>query len=204
MKTNLSLIFLYATILAACSPSAPEAKISKKDTFTSNEIGWTIEIPKGFTSLSNNRIEANEQKGREAIEKVSGETTKTDSLIHLINFQKNQFNALSATIERFNESVDGDYGKHNKMVKKLIFDTYTDQKIKIDTLSSKEIIKKVPFNVFHIKIYGPNGSVIMSQVIYANLIKGYDFGVAINYNNESDKKALIDAFKNSAFDGSTN
>jgi hypothetical protein len=204
MKIKFNLIFLVVALLAACHPSTPKTEAPKVETYTSKEIGWTIDIPKGFQSMSKNRIEANEEKGRQAIEKASGTAVLTDSLIHLVNFQKNQFNSFMATIERFNEAKDGNYNEHNESIKKLIFDTYTHQNIKVDTLSGKEMIGKVPFNSFHIKIYGPNGEVIMNQIMYSTLTAGYDFGAAINYNNEVDKKTLIDAFKNSEFVGNTN
>jgi hypothetical protein len=36
--------------------------------------------------------------------------------------------------------------------------------------------------------------------MYSRLINGYDFGANINYNNDDDKKIMVDAFKNSKFD----
>ncbi len=203
MKINIQLLLLSTILISACNHAKQEANGGinrKKETFLSKEIGWTVEIPEGFKSLSDNRVEVNAQKGKEAIEKASGETVQMTGLIHLINFQRNQFNSFTATIEPFSEARDGKYEKNNRLVKKLIFDTYVNQKIKIDTSSAKELVKKRSFNVFLVKIYGPNGDVIMNQLLYSQLIRGYDFGVIINYNNEADKKTLVDAFKNSEFE----
>jgi len=187
-----------SAIFSACN-SSPKQEKPKLETYTSQEIGWTIEIPTGFQSLSQSRIAANEQKGKEAIGKVAEGDIKMDSLRHLVNFQKNQFNSFGATIETYTEKQAGDYLANNQLVKKLIFDTYTNQKIKVDTLSGREPIAGQIFNTFYIKIYGPSGEVLMNQIMFNQLIKGYDFGVNINHNNEADKEALLNAFKNSKF-----
>ncbi|TCC93598.1 hypothetical protein EZ428_02170 [Pedobacter frigiditerrae] len=198
MKTILFSIFAVITIFIACN-SSPKQEKPKLETYTNEEIGWTIEIPAGFQSLSQSRIAANEQKGKEAIGKVAEGDIKMDSLRHLVNFQKNQFNSFGATIEPYAEKKAGDYLVNNQLIKKLIFDTYTNQKIKIDTLSGKEEIAGLTFQTFNIKIYGPTGEVLMNQIMFNQLIKGYDFGVNINYNNETDKENLLNAFKNSSF-----
>ncbi|TKC12832.1 hypothetical protein FA048_04235 [Pedobacter polaris] len=199
MKSNLLYLLIFASVLLACNSSTPKTDEPKFETYTSKEIGWTIEIPKGYKPLSQNRIEANEKKGKEALGKVAEGEVSNTNLIHLVNFQKNQFNSLSATAEPYDLSRDGEYIANNQLVKKLIFDTYTNQKIKVDTLSGTAIIAGNTFYTFNIKLYGPSGEVLMNQIMYNQLIKGYDFGVNINYNNETDKDILINAFKNSKF-----
>lgn len=199
MKTKLFSLFAVITIFTACNSSTPKEEKAKLETYTSKEIGWTIEIPAGFQSLSQSRIAANEQKGKEAIGKVAEGDIKMDSLRHLVNFQKNQFNSFGATIEPYTEKKAGDYLANNQLVKNLIFDTYTNQKIKVDTLSGRENIAGQTFHTFNIKIYGPTGEVLMNQLMFNQLIKGYDFGVNINYNNEADKEKLLDAFRSSSF-----
>ena len=200
MKFNILVIIFLAGILSACNSSAPKDETPKSTTYTSKEVGWTIEIPEGYKPLSKNRMEANEQKGKEALGKVAEAEISTSGLLHLVNFQKNQFNSFSATAEKFDIKSDGDYWANNQAVKKLIYDTYTNQKIKVDTASGKELIAGRDFNTFNIKIYGPSGEVLMNQIMYNQLIKGYDFGVNINYNNDTDKEVLINAFKSSKFD----
>lgn len=200
MKKNLFLLLTFISFLSACNLSAPKEEETTPKIYNCKEIGWTIEIPKGFQSLSKNRMEANAEKGKAAIGKVTEGEIKTDGLKHLVNFQKNQFNSLNATIEAYKEKQDGDYIKNNQTVKKLIFDAYASQKIKIDTVSGKEMIAGYLFNRFDIKIYGPNHEVLINQIMFNQLIKGYDFGVNINYNNNVDKESLIRAFEKSKFD----
>lgn len=186
--------------MCACNSSIKTKEEEQKlEEYTNAKIGWTITVPKGYQVLSKGRIEANEQRGRVAIGATVKDTAQIEGLQHLINFQKNQFNLFSATIEPFKLSKASDYEQNNQLVKKLVYEAYTNQHIKIDTSSGKEVFGKRSFHAFYIKIYGPNGFVIMNQHTYSALINGYDFGVNINYNNEVDKKTLLDAFKSSSF-----
>jgi hypothetical protein len=204
MKINSSIIILLCVFLSACTSSTkidkPVAVLPENEgTYVNYELGWSIDIPAGFESLSDNNRLLNEQKGREAIAKANGVNVKTDSLIHLVNFQKNQFNQFAATLQSYNQKENGSYVKSISLTNKAIFDAYVNQKIKVDTVSGKENIAGMPFHTFYIKIYGPTGDVILNQIIYSSLLQGNDFSVSINYNNEADKKAMLDAFKNSSF-----
>lgn len=199
MKVKFLSLSCCLIILMACNSSAPPQEESKTTTYTSKELGWTIEIPTGYRLISKAKIEVNDQKGKEAINEVYEGDVNIDSLKHLVSFQKNQLNIFDSTIEPYEEKQAGEYEANNQALKKLLFDTYAKQKIKVDTLSGKETVQGHHFNAFYIKVYGPSGAVLMHQVMYSTLLKGYDFGVNINYNNEEDQKILMDAFKNSKF-----
>lgn len=200
MRSKILIPITIGCIFASCSSSNPPEEILKPTIYNSKEIGWTIEIPAGYKLISKAKIEVNDQKGKEAIGEVYDGEVTADSLQHLASFQKNQLNIFDSTIERYEEKELGEYEKNNQELKKLIFDTYSKQKIKADTSSGKETIQGHVFHAFYIKVYGPNGTPLMSQIMYATLINGYDFGVNINYNNEIDKNLLINAFKKSKFD----
>lgn len=187
-------------IFLSCNSSSLKEERDALEAYTSKEIGWTIEIPQGFKRTSQIKRDADDQKGKEAIEKVYEGELKIDSLRHLVSFMKNQFNSFDSTIEPYEETEAGEYAENNVLIHKLIFDTYHKQGIKIDTSSSKINLKGQLFNAFYIKIFGPNGEVALNQIMYSKMIKGYDFGVNINYNNEEDKNALISAFMNSNLD----
>lgn len=199
MKTKAILFLLFSWFLVACTSSTPPKEKPKTTSYTSEEIGWTIEIPEGYKLISKAKIEANDKKGKEAIGEVYDGEIKADSLKHLVSFQKNQLNIFDSTIEPYIEKEAGEYETNNKELKKLLYDTYTNQKIKIDTASSIEHIQGHKFCAFYITVYGPGGAVLMNQILYGTALKGYDFGVNINYNNEADKAKLMAAFKNSKF-----
>ena len=72
--------------------------------------------------------------------------------------------------------------------------------MKFDTLLRTETIQGLEFNVFEINLYSPKGEIVLNQLIYNKLYKGYDFGVNINSNNDFDKKVLLTALRQSKFD----
>ncbi|MRX70213.1 hypothetical protein SAMN06265349_101786 [Flavobacterium resistens] len=198
-----TILFFLLSIFISCGQKDPNKQIDegtiKGETYKSSDIGWTIEIPKGWSVISKDHIDSQESKGKEAIEKSSGQKVDMSQLKHLISFQKNQFNLFASTSEPFKEEYPGEYQENSKKLCNMIYQTYIDNKIKTDSSSGKEIIQGLEFNVFRTTIYAPDGKVILNQIMYNRLINGFDFGVNINYNNDEDKKAMLDAFKNSKF-----
>lgn len=194
-----SCLALSVSFILGCNSSSTKEEKPTPETFTSKEIGWKVEIPTGYKLTSQTKMDADDEKGKEAIGKVYQGELKVDSLKHLISFMKNQFNSFDSTIESYEESKPGEYAENNVLIHKLIFDTYHKQGIKIDTSSTTINLKGHSFNAFYIKIFGPNGEVALNQIMYSKMIKGYDFGVNINYNNEEDKKVLVNAFMSSNF-----
>lgn len=194
-----SCLAFFLSFILGCTSSSKKEEQSISETYTSKEIGWTIEIPKGYKLTSQTKMDADDQKGKEAIGKVYEGELKVDSLTHLISFMKNQFNSFDSTIEPYEEAKPGEYAENGVLIRKLVFDTYHKQGIKIDTSSAKLDLKGQVFNAFYIKIYGTNGEVALNQIMYSKMLKGYDFGVNINYNNEADKEILINAFRASKF-----
>lgn len=199
MKSIYLYVLLLISILLACNSDSPKQEKVLSQSYTSKEIGWTIVIPAGYKLTSQVKMNADDKKGKEAIGKVYDGEIKSDSLKHLVSFMKNQFNAFNSTIEPYTESEEGEYAANNQLIKKLLFDTYHKQGIKIDTSSAKIKVKNQDFNAFYIKIYGPNGDVVLNQIMFNRMVNGYDFGVNINYNNEDDKNMLMNAFMSSNF-----
>ncbi|HEX4375200.1 MAG TPA: hypothetical protein VHZ50_17980 [Puia sp.] len=203
MKLTKLVFTIYSVTIISCGQVDPNKQIDegrvKGEIYESKEIGWSIEIPKDWTIISKDKTEANDQKGKKAIEKSAGIQVDTKGLKHLISFQKNQFNIFASTSELYKEETPGEYQQNNKALNEIIYKTFVDQGIKLDSASGKEIIQGLEFNAFYTTIYTPDGKVILHQILYSRLINGYDFGVNINYNNEQDKKIMIDAWEKSKF-----
>ena len=203
MKLPSLILIIYSLVIISCGQADPNKQIDegsvKGETYESKEIGWSIEIPKNWKIISKDKVEANDEKGKSAIEKSSGLKIDTKALKHLISFQKNQFNIFASTSEPVTEEFPGEYQQNNKALNELIYNTFVDQGIKTDSASGKETIQGLEFNTFYITIYAPDGKVILNQIMYSRLINGYDFGVNINYNNDQDKKTMIDAWEKSKF-----
>jgi len=202
---KITCFFLAATLLFSCKQKDkhldPNKQVDegavKGETYVSQDIGWTIAIPKGWTVVSRDQTEANEKKGAEAIRKSSNTEIDMSGLKHLISFQKDKFNSLMSTSEPFPNDSPGAFEDNCATVNKMIYDAYTSQGIKSDTSSGVEIIHGHKFNAFHTTLYGKDGKVILQQALYSKLIHKKDFSVTINYNNEEDKKVMMDAFMNS-------
>jgi len=203
MKLRALILIIYSLAIISCGQVDPNKQIDegsvKGETYESKEIGWSIEIPKDWKIISKDKVEAHDEKGKNAIEKSTGLEIDTKALKHLISFQKDQFNMFTSTSEPFKEEFPGEYQQNSKALNEILYNTFVDQGIKTDSTSGKETIQGLEFNTFYTTIYGPNGKVILNQILYSRLINGYDFGVTINYNNEQDKKTMIDALKKSKF-----
>lgn len=204
MRSNFIKILLFFTCftLLCRNDKKPVQALVKDDAqqYYNAVIGWRIDVPQGYRQTHENSLKLNDENGKNAVKQNYNTEVETDRIIHLISFQKNQFNLFDSTLKKFDAKRDGDYLKNNVATQKMLYDIYAAQKIKIDTASFIQKIADVPFQVFNIKIYGPNGGIVMQQQMYAALIKGYDLGINISFNNEVDKDVLLNALKTSTFE----
>jgi len=205
MKKSFFIAFLSISLLSltSCGQIDPNAEIEDGvitgEEYHSKEIGWTFLIPKGWEIISKEKVEENTKNGLEAIESIVGEVDYS-GLKQLLNLQKDQFNSFLSTREAFKIEYPNEWEENNNMLKEIIYAAYKERGMKADTSSSVVIIDSVKFNVFHIKIYTPDKKkVLLSQDMYGSYINGYDFGVNLNYNNENDKKQLLNSLLNSKF-----
>ena len=202
MKTKLTLL-LSLFLLSSCKTDPnkhiDEGKITN-DSYHSTEIGWTMNIPKGWTITHKSDLEARTQKGLDAINETAGTNHDIQELKQLLNFQKNRFNLFQSTSEPFELEYPGEWEENDAALKELVYNTYLQKGIKADS-SATEIVKVdgLDFRSYEFTIYGPKGDVILHQLMFSRLINGLDFGVNINYNNEADKKEMVEAWLKSKF-----
>jgi len=203
MKFSFSFQVLLIFILVSCGQTKEqknpdEGKITG-NTYVSEEIGWSIQIPEDWELTTKEVVEALDQKGKTALEDELGQDIDTKALKHLLGFQKDKFNNFSATSEPFTEEFPGEYQQANRQLNEIIFNAFKSKGIKADTSTGKVSIDGIDFNVLYSTIYAPDGTVILNQILYSKLINGFDFGVNINYNNPKDKETLTNAFYKSKF-----
>ncbi|MBU1718970.1 MAG: DUF4142 domain-containing protein [Bacteroidetes bacterium] len=180
------------------SDDVPEEQM--KNTFHSAEIGWTIEIPEGWKLVDEKSIRANNQKGMDAIEQTAGKEFDASGLQQLVSFQKDEVNMFQSSIEPFAEDSPGEWKANNAALKHLVYQTYKDQGLTADTSATKiESVDGIDFEVYSFQIIGNDGVVLLSQVMYSCLLNACDFGVILNYNNDSDRDQLMKAWRNSKF-----
>ena len=189
--------------LAACGQTDPNANIDEGkiegNLYTSKEVGWTLEIPTGWSIVEKEKREATDQKGLKALEEVAGKIDYS-GLRHLISFQKNRFNIFQSTSEPFKVEYEGEWEKNHAALKEVIYLAYANQGIKADSSATTiEKIDGLDFQAYTFTIYSKNGNAILKQIMYGRLINGLDFGVNINYNNEQDKEEMLAVWKKSKF-----
>lgn len=205
MKINYTLLVTCLLFLAACTskPKDPNRKVDEGkitgETYESDMIGWTIQVPKGWKITTSGQAEVDDEKGVKEIEKSTGTRISTRGTKHLIGFKKDDFNSFGTTIQPVRTQDDEEYQKSVQELYKIIYNTFTKQGIKVDTSSGTEMIGGKQFFAFYDKLYAADGTVILNQVLYSKIINGYDFAVNINYNNDENKEVLLKAFKSSTF-----
>lgn len=186
----------------ACTHSDPNQEIDEgkitANTYHSDQIGWTMEIPEGWEIVKRETVAENTKKGKKAVEEVIGEYDFSN-VKYLLNFRKNAYNVFQATSEPFDTSGGMNWKINNKNLKDVIYETYAKQGMQIDTSSATSNIDGLNFEVYIVTLYGPDGDEILRQEMYSRLINGFDFGVVLNYNNPEDRAEMMDAWKNSKF-----
>jgi len=204
MKKYIVTFLIISIISASCKKVEPNQSIDegnvKESTYTSEEIGWTIEIPAKWEIVGKEEKESLQEKGKEALSGAIGEDIDYSGLKNLIAFKKNQFNIFQSTSEVFSNDEGIEWDEHNQALKELVYITYQDQGIKVDTSSTSiEKIDGIDFKNYTFTIYSPKGEVIVRQIVYSRLINNFDFCVNINYNDDNYRDEMLRAFRNSKF-----
>ncbi len=176
-----------------------EGKVTE-NIYYSEEIGWTIEIPKGWDVTKRDESQKREDTGLKLINEANGIDYDASGLKQLISFQKDRFHIFQSTSETFELEYDGEYEENKVLVKELLYNTYASNGIKVDTISSTEKIDNLVFDLFKITVYDPKGKILLYQDMYSTFRNGVDFGVNLNYINEKEKMELMRVWKNSKFE----
>lgn len=189
---------------ASCQPADPNKNIDEGNiagnVYTNEEIGWTIEIPEGWTIVDREKTEALNEKGQEAFEKTLDAEIDASKLKNLISFEKNRFNIFQSASEPFEPEYEGEWEENNSSLKEITYATYVNAGIRVDSsVTTTETVDGLTFQTYSFTIYGPDGEMILEQLIYARLINGNDFGVNLNYNNYVDRDEMLKVFRNSKF-----
>jgi hypothetical protein len=202
MKKIVVLIGILISIISCGDSNAnkQQEETSENNVFYSKEIGWTISIPTNWKIISTEQNEENVKKGSEALQKMVEGEIDSSKLKSLISFQKDQFNNFQSTSETFEPEYPEEWEVSSAASKELVYNSYENQGIKVDSTATTIInIDGLDFHTYEFIVYDSDGAIILNQIMYSRLINGLDFGVNINYNNESDKKELVDAWMNSKF-----
>jgi hypothetical protein len=190
--------------VTSCGTQDPNKNVDEGkivgEIYSSSEIGWTIEIPTGWTVTDKDKLEKNDEAGKKAIEKTADRKYDFSGLKHLISFKKDKFNIFQSTSETFKLAYQGEWEDNNVAVKELVYNTYLDQGIKCDTtVTTIESIDGLDFYTYSFIIYNPKKEIVLRQILYSRYFEGLDFGMVISYNNEKYRDEMLKAIRNSKF-----
>ncbi|MFS4482478.1 hypothetical protein ACKGJY_05645 [Hyunsoonleella sp. 2307UL5-6] len=194
----LSLIFFSVSCKKDPNKQVDEGKV-EAGFYHSDDIGWTMEIPKGWEVMQRDDVQNQSDKGLEAISETIGGEIDLSGLKQLINLKKDRLHIFLSTSEKFDLTYEGEWEENNEALKQILYETYTSKGIKVDTLSSKSTVDGLDFNVFSIRLYGPDGAVILYQDMYSKYINGFDFAATLNYLKPKEKNEIMRAWKSSKF-----
>lgn len=193
-----------ALTLASCSPPDPNQHIEEgqlvESTYTSEEIGWTMQVPDGWTILSTKEVTGYEDTGKELLSETLGEEIEADELKNLLHFKKDRFNLFQSTSEPFVVEYEGEWSENNRALKKVILEAYENQGIPTESSEiRREEIDGIEFEVFEIFLIDSEGKTAITQTMYSSLINGYDFGANMTYNSDENRDVMLAAWRNSNF-----
>lgn len=164
-----------------------EKGIIENDIYKCNLFDWKIEIPQGFTIVSEERTKQLEDKGYEAMLKnaTEGKNIKRETN-NLISFEKNKYNIFNATYESLEGTKKLSLEEHKHFITKLLEETYSGKGIKIDIASSDLKLGEHDFYKIVIHLYHPKtNKLILTQEFYTTYINNHLFSANINYMDEN-------------------
>lgn len=168
--------------------------------YFSEEIGWSMPVPDGWDVMSRERAAALEARGQESVTSAIGMEIDTEGLKDLLVLQKDDSNAFQSSSQPFVEQYEGEWAETNLGVRDILIDTYVNAGLEVeysDILT--EEIDGVPFQVYQLLVYGPDGNALLAQTMYSTLLNGFDFGAGLTYNSTENRDQLLEAWRASKF-----
>jgi hypothetical protein len=177
---------------------AQDAKPTDKTApeYTAPHIGWKVTLPTlpaGWRQMSGQETAAEAQKARALVEKNAGGPVDAKGWRHLLNLEKDAFNAFISNVEPYDEKVAGPYAERHKAMQEQLLNTYKNVGAKLGKFQvAKENIDGLEFLTIELDLMHPRkpNEIAMSQKIYSRHINGFDFGITLSTNNPADRKVL--------------
>ena len=191
MKVKILLLLLLLTTVDCFSQDLKQ--------FYSKEFNWRIDIPDGFTTVSAQKAEETDAKGKLALEKTLGQPIENKA-IDIFRFQRDKQNYFQANYQPYDERKDGKYRKNLGMLHKVVYQTFATQfpTVKIDSVTTTETISGIKFVAYKMSINIPNKGT-MEMYMYSHLFGKKDFTVTIICRDEKVGQDILAAWRGSKF-----
>ena len=173
------------------------------ENYTNEELGWSIDIPNGWTIISEERYEKIRQKGKDIIEESTGEVIDSTILAPILGFEKDLSNSLLVSAGKAELSYEGELEEDNAFAKANTYKIYRDQGLEVDSTSTSWVeIDGVKVQLFAFIVNHPNFSNEVVEQIYSGWYNGHVFRMYLTFDNEADREILEAALFNSKFEKS--
>lgn len=203
LRKLIGIVFLFG--LFGCSNPDPNSQIDEGlisgNSYRSEEIGWSMDVPVGWKLLSRKQVDRFEKKGADLLSETVGGEIEFEGLKNLLHFQKDRFNMFQSTSEPIELEYEGEWEQSNEDLKQVLLRTYINQGIHTEVSETrKEEIGGVLFEVYDFTLFAPDGEVVIEQTMYSTHRNGYDFGVNLTYNSDEARDAMLDVWRRSKFE----
>ena len=182
MKKNL---FIITILLYTYSYTlAQEVPMVQYDNET---IGWSIQFPESWDVTVLDQV-------------VDEATAGVKGMVYPLFFQKDQFNSLQSTLVPSEYKTYEDWKAQTSDQNAALMETLLSQGVKAESKAGSSKIGEIDFEYLDVVILNPEGVVILKQRYYATLIKGYELGITISYNDGATMQVLNNAIDSCKFD----
>ncbi len=190
--------FSLFTFLIFCLCSCTTAP-SDKRVFEFEEFKWTITIPQGLKSKSDEVWKDRQQDGMKILEQTVGEEL-VDQTHPIFMYQKG-VNTFDSNWQSYDSSEISSYVEDHKYVNQLLFETFEDQmpKASLDSTYSQQRVGDLVFHRNDIFIEMPQ-DLNLYTVGFSRLFGTRELTVNMVYIDEHIGEQMIDAFLESSFE----
>ncbi|MNJ86255.1 hypothetical protein D3C87_37460 [compost metagenome] len=162
--------------------------------FTSQALGWTMEFPDNWIVTTKSSLESMDERSKSA----SSDSSDMSGVKRTLAFQKNYDNNFQSTWEEFSGD-EAAYKSHVSSIHRLIYDNYLTQRTSLDTVAGQLKVSNVTFDSYQISLYDKYNKNFANQLLLTSIVKNKLMTVTIAYDNDADKKKILDLFKKSTF-----
>lgn len=194
---KLKILFIYFFLLQIIPCIAQEA--NKPIRIVDNELGFSMDLPKGFAKLSDKEVGVALEKGKKQIDKIYNSDVSINGLEPNL-FKKDDNNFFIINIKDF-PATEKEYQEEVKAYNALIYNTYRKSfpKAEITEFSETKKIGGIVFKKYSLKAV-ISKSVVMKVIGYNTLYKGKDVTIGAVYLDDALEQEIVKAIENSRFE----
>ncbi len=197
-------LFIISGLFYGCKfgqPINPNA-LTESLTVENEEVGWKIEVPKGWEVANEDEGLAYLKKEIQRIDKRLNHEPNTDELIHLLKITRNETNTLAISAKPVYEEVLGEWELNNEIARKFLIAAY---RFGDDTLANVSEpttvnINGLDFITYSISYSKQGSDTVTKQNVYSAFYNGYDLSASITYLEDEMKDEMLAIWNSSQFE----